>query len=73
MSSRGIVGKTGVLVFKCETCGATMTTTFAQARRSPTLQCPNGHEVNIDDSELRRARDVERRMSGDPRGGGGAG
>jgi hypothetical protein len=42
----------------CE-CGAVVKATVGQLRRSPTLTCPNGHEINVDgsqlDSDLRRA------------------
>ena len=38
--------------FRCDTCDAVLNTTVGEARRSPTLQCPNGHPIEHDAEEL---------------------
>lgn len=38
--------------FTCETCGAVLETTVGEARRNPTLECPDGHPIEHDAEEL---------------------
>jgi hypothetical protein len=39
---------------KCPTCGVLVRATVGQVRRSPTLTCPNGHEVKVNATHLDR-------------------
>lgn len=38
--------------FSCDACGATLHTTVGEARRTSTLECPNGHPIEHDAEEL---------------------
>lgn len=38
--------------FPCDTCGAVLHSTVGEARRSSTLECPNGHPIEHDAEEL---------------------
>jgi lysyl-tRNA synthetase class I len=52
------------LELRCPSCGQVLRTTFAAARRSPTLRCPKGHEVKVDASQFdRELRKVDRSFS----------
>ena len=36
----------------CPICGASISTTIGKARESPTICCPNGHDVTLKASDL---------------------
>ena len=40
---------------ECPECEATTALTVGDARKSPTLTCPNGHEIAIDGSQLEQS------------------
>jgi hypothetical protein len=51
------------LDFNCPGCDAPVKITLGEARRSPTMRCPNGHTIDIDASDLdRKTKEVERAM-----------
>jgi hypothetical protein len=47
--------------FQCPPCSASVRTNIGEARRSPTLRCPRGHEIKVDGSQIdRELRSVDR-------------
>lgn len=36
----------------CPECGGVVNAKVGELRRSPTLRCPNGHEIHVDGSQL---------------------
>lgn len=38
----------------CPKCGAKVAAKLGALRKSPTLTCPNGHEITVDASDLER-------------------
>jgi hypothetical protein len=50
---------------ECPECGAPISATIGQARRSPTVKCPNGHSVKLETSSLDRGlKDVQKGLDG---------
>ena len=47
--------------FRCDTCAAVLATTVGEARKTPTLECPNGHPIEHDaealDADIRKAEE----------------
>ncbi len=49
----------------CPRCGAIITTTVGELRKSPTLQCPGGHSVVLDSTGFDEGmRQVEQQVEG---------
>jgi hypothetical protein len=36
----------------CSECGGVVSASVGELRRSPLLRCPNGHEIQVDGSQL---------------------
>jgi hypothetical protein len=59
----GFLDKTS-LEIDCPSCGRKVKTTVGDARRSPTLRCPSGHEVEVDASQFdRELKKVDRSLA----------
>lgn len=53
------------LNISCPVCGASISATIGEARRSPTVRCSNGHDVQLRASDLDQGiRDVEKGLDG---------
>lgn len=56
----GFLDKTP-LELDCPSCGRKVKTTIGAARRSPTLRCPSGHQIEVDASQFdRELKQVDR-------------
>ena len=63
-SAKGILDKT-TLDIKCPICGAPLqkVVTLGEARKSPTVKCAKGHDVELDASKLDKGvQDIEKRI-----------
>lgn len=48
---------------QCPECGATVTMSIGEARKSPTRSCPNDHTIEFEATDLdRKLKDTERRI-----------
>lgn len=60
MSNQGMFDQDS-LDISCPECGASIAVKVGEARKSPTVTCPNGHSVKLDASQFDRGlRDVQR-------------
>lgn len=63
-SSKGMLDDAALDV-SCPACGASISATIGQARKSPTVRCRNGHDVKLNASDLDKGiRDVEKGLDG---------